>query len=310
MTQRTFFNNLPSTIPFEREDTNRYVPWIIAFIMYIALLASFSALILLTALDYWHPGSTKTFTLAIPFKKTSNLNKITQEEYTENRINKVINIISETPKVVQVSLLSEVEMHRLLKPWFSKKFNAYDVMLPSFLSIKVNTKDKAFFSQKLLLSIRTIEPKATIIKILSWQSIIEKCALKLQLFIAGLLLLILLAAAWTITFTTRTNMLMQRDIIELLTLLGATDDFIATRYKRKALLIAFESLAKALIGLILTVGIVWWITYEVDQQLFGRIILHLLNWKIIFLILIPIIIIFLMMKSAKRCVFNTLEELF
>jgi|GEM_PF-1898529 len=310
MSDSTLFNRLPPTIPFEQEATSPYASWILAFILYISLLASFCALVLFAFIDYENPGATKTLTISVPFKKASRLQGQSQEAYTEKRIANVIDIISETPKVVQVSLLSELEMQRLLTPWFGKKINAYDIALPTLINIQVNTTRGTFNEQELLKKLRTIEPKTKFLKQMSWQSIVEQSSIKIQFFISGLLVLILLAASGTISFITRTNMLMQKSIIELLTLLGATDSFIANRYKKKTLQIALESLSKALIGLMITVGFIWWATYEFDHHLLGRVLWHLLSWKIIFFILTPLITIFIMLASTKRCVIKTLEELF
>lgn len=306
----TLFNRLPPTIPFEQEVTSSCASWILAFILYISLLATFATLIILAAIDYEQPGSTKTLTLVVPFKKASNLRMESQETYTEKRLATIINAVSETPKVIEVSLLSEQEMQRLLTPWFGKKVNAYAINIPTLINIRVNIAKEPFDTKSLLERLHSTAPKAAFLKKLSWEALIEQSSLKIQLFISGLLILILLAASSTISFITRTNMLMQKDIIELLTLLGATDIFIANRYKKRTLLIAFESLSKAIIGLMITIGFIWWSTYEFDHHLMGRVLWHLLSWKIIFLVLTPVITITIMLASTRRCVIKTLEELF
>lgn len=310
MAGKTLFGHLPDTIPFERESANRYVPWVAAFIMYIALLSTFMAILLFAILDYWNPDATHKLTLEIPFSQKSSYFKGRQDSFTEEKIAKIINVLSESKGVVQVSLLSEKEMHKLLEPWFGKDFDAYDVPLPILMDVKVDGAKSGFQTEAVLSRIRKIAPEAQFIDSRSWRAVVDRFSFKIQFFIAGLVVLILGVSTWTITFATRTNLLMQRDVIELLTLLGATDEYIAQRFQKGTMAMAIESLSKALVGIFLTGGIMWWIAHDIDQQVLAQIVWHLISWKIVFLVLTPVLIMFLMVFSARHSVLRTLEELF
>lgn len=306
----SFLESLPDTIPFDENSTQKNISWIVAFILYLAFVATFSAIALYSGLEYLSPGRTQQLTLEVQPPEKPEGFAGSQEDFTEQFLAQVVDVVSEHPGVVSYAMLSESEMERLLSPWFGHDFNVYDLSLPVMMDIKVDLKNPKFDDQKLLTDIHRLDPSALFVEPISWLAVLENMAFRAEFLLGGLVLLILGVAAAIVTFTTRTNLLMQKDVIELLTLLGATDRFIAQRFERTTMMVALEALAKAMVGLLLTGAAMWWVLMDLNDQQIWVVLWHLFTWKIIFLFLVPAAIIWLMVYSARRCVFKNLEKLF
>ncbi|HUB97680.1 MAG TPA: cell division protein, partial [Stellaceae bacterium] len=62
----------PIDVPFDRDGSGRFLPWLVALMVYLAALAVSGALMLERALDGWDRGLMGTLTVELPPASAGN----------------------------------------------------------------------------------------------------------------------------------------------------------------------------------------------------------------------------------------------
>jgi len=167
-----------------------------------------------------------------------------------------------------------------------------------------------FNMAQLSATLERINPHIRLIDHRAWHQSVASSSTILEttlLFIIGFIVISILG---TIAFTTQTSLLMHRSIIEILSLIGASDNYIAQQFQRYALSMGIRGSIIGFILLVLTViSWLWFFDWDKGASFFN-IISPQISWLWLLIGIVPFIIILLMMFSAHKTTKSTLEKAF
>ena len=99
-------------LPLEQDAAKRFLPWLIALIVYLAALALAGLMVLSTAASGWDRGLTGTLTVQIPPAATkdgaADSNSGPKAPVDKARVDKALEVLRATPGVAQAKALMMV----------------------------------------------------------------------------------------------------------------------------------------------------------------------------------------------------------
>lgn len=285
-------------LPFDKDDLGRFLPWLIAFMVFLAVLAMAGMLVLNSTASRWDQGISGTLTI--------QLIPTDDPEEDDERLQKVLSIIAQTPEVDRYETLSDDRLLKLLEPWLGVTESARDLPLPRLVDVElkpdakldaealkkrlqaqvtgVGVDDHRIWLKRLVRLIQTVEGLATLV-----------------------LVFIALATIGTVVFTTRTGLAIHREAIEVLHLIGAQDSYVAQQFASRALMLGLKG---GVIGLALALPTLMGIGYlaqQMDSTLLPDVTLGLAHW--IAVAALPVVVSLIAMLTARLTVMNTLSRM-
>ncbi|ESQ92987.1 cell division protein [Asticcacaulis sp. AC460] len=152
--------------------------------------------------------------------------------------------------VGQVTALEPEKAKALIKPWLGDAI-LDDLPIPNLVSVRLD--DKAPATVKALTdALISHDIDASIDDHSVWLKDVEQSALTIRLISIGIFFIIFTATAAVVGFATRAGLTARATIVEVLSLCGATDLFIAQRFQYRFARMAFES---GLLGAAIAAGV-------------------------------------------------------
>ena len=213
----------PIDIPFDRDGSGRFLPWLIALMVYLAALAASGALALDRALASWDRGLAGSLTIELPPANDAG----------GGDLDGALAALRTTPGVLSARALSRDDVANLLEPWLGGALPR-ELSLPRLIDVRID-RDRAPDPAALAALIATAAPGAQIDDHQLWLGRLAALVRSTEATAIAIVLLIAAAAVLTVVFTTRTGLSVHRDVIELLHLMGARDGYIAAQFDRQAL---------------------------------------------------------------------------
>jgi len=225
-------------IPFDRDGSGRFLPWLIALMVYLAALAAAGALALDRALETWNRGLEGSLTVELP----------PPADKGDGGLAATLAALRGAAGVRAARPLERIEIARLLEPYLGADL-PQQLALPQMIDVTIDPArvDRA----ALAATLAKAAPGAVLDDHRLW---LDRLATLVRAAEATALLIVVLiaaAAVTTVIFTTRTGLAVHRDVVELLHVIGARDRYIARQFERQALRLG---LAGGGIGLLLAVA--------------------------------------------------------
>ena len=287
-------------LPLSRDPSTKLLPWIVGLMVYLATLALAGALLLSSLLADWNEGLSSKITVQV-----MPLGDETVED-TEARVTEAIRTLLETPGISEAKPIPIAEIAAMLEPWLGSASLVMELPLPRLIDVTLEddrSPDIEDLSQRLADNV----PGSTLDDHQFWRSQLFKLVRSLEVLAALVVGLVALAAIAVVVFATRGGLAVHREIIEVLHLIGAQDEYVADQFQRHtwrkclrgnliagffgvATLIALSKLAKQLDPALLP-------TIEVESWQWGT------------LALVPIIASLIAMWTARRTVMRALARM-
>ena len=282
-----------SDVPLNADPSGRFVPWIVALMVYLATLSLMVALSISALINRWDSGVSARLTVEIP---ASNLfNPAADYERTQVR-GKIVQALLRTPGIGSVRTLPRQEILSTLKPWLGKNNDLSQLPMPTLIDVEV--VDHSYLNYDMLQkNLQKILPGVIVEDHMGWQQGVLDLAHSAQLIGFLIVAMIILAAISTIAFTSQTSLIIHRNIIEILYLVGATDAYIAQQFQRQALRVGMKG-GMAGFGLsAFTFLILKFLSRHLDTTLLDEVVSTGMTWGIA--LLVPLCVTAFMMLSAR-----------
>jgi cell division transport system permease protein len=291
-------------LPLERDATARFLPWIIAFIVFLAALALAASMVVDGALGSWNRGLSNTLTVQVP-PLLDGTNQSTA------RIDAALAVLRATPGVTKAERITDEKIKSLLEPWLGKTLGAADLPLPALIGVEVSSP-QAVDLELLSHRLQSIAPDISVDSHRLWLDALVGRARIAQFVALGIVLLNALAAIATVIFATRTGLMVHAAMIEVLHLMGATDRYIARQFAGQALRLGLRGglifIVPALMALLLlTQGGGLWGGDGGGGILGLRVHLAPVQWAV--LLIVPLIAAAIAVLTARRTVLAMLAKL-
>ncbi len=285
-------------MPLEREALNRFLPWLIAFMVYLAVLALAGVMVLDTLAARWDSGLGGTLTVQIPPAGDGAADA--------RRMEAALRVLRETPGIEHAEAISPKRVAALLRPWLGPNVASGELPLPRLVDVKIEAGaevDVAALATRLAPAV----PDASVDDHGVWLDRLIRLIRSVEALASVALLLMGAATVGTVVFTTRTGLAIHQEVIEVLHVIGAQDDYIARQFANRALTLGLRG---GLIGLALAVPTLLAIGYlaaRLEAGLLPELILAPLDWAM--LALTPGVAAAIAMLTARLTVTRTLARM-
>jgi cell division transport system permease protein len=214
-------------LPLDRDSTARFLPWIIGFMVYLAMIAATIALVVDHATQRWQRdlGGQVTIELPMPPGEDSSARA--------ERIDAAVNQIARTEGVVSTRLLDETEVAYLLSPWLGDTANQLGIPLPDLIAVTVRPDAHPDLSD-LAARLQDASPGAIIDDHADFNARAMNFLKTVEVLAVSLLALVLAATAGVVAFVARAGLSIHRRIVEIVHLVGAHDSYVARQFQAQA----------------------------------------------------------------------------
>jgi len=288
-------------IPLNRDSSVRFLPWIIALMVYLAGLALAGTLVLQGALQRWDRSLAGTLTVQLP----------PAEEGKPDAMPAALELLRHTKGVTSAEPLSRAATQRLIEPWLGTAVTPDELALPRLIDLRIDvaaSPDLAALRARLAAA----APGAVLDDHRLWLDRLAGLVLSIEVTAVAIVLLIAGAAVLTVVFTTRAGLAVHHAVVEVLHLIGARDGYIAGQFQSQALALGLRG---GVIGLMLTLLTLIGIGRAgAATALFGEHVrllpaLELAPWHWLVLALLPLAAAFIAMLTARITVLRALQRM-
>lgn len=202
---------------------------VIAIMTFLAALTLGAVVLVRSAAGEWQSAVTREITIQI---------RPSEQRDTEADVRKAAAIASQAAGVASVRPYSKEESARLLEPWLGSGLALGELPVPRLIVVRVEAGAAPDFAalRKQLAEI----PGATLD---DHRGFVERMRAMARSAVAvglGVLALVLAATMMSVMFATRGAMSANRQIIEVLHVVGAKESFIASEFQRHFLLVGLK----------------------------------------------------------------------
>lgn len=288
-------------VPLDKDPSARFLPWLIAFMVYLAALALAGAIAVSNLTERWDSGLSDQMTVQVPPPRGAENAALHSE-----RVAAALETLRGERGVRTAEVVDDAEMAALLEPWLGDGAAREDLPLPALIAIEIDPRNPPD-SERLQGMLRAAAPgvvvedhQRTLGRFLAVTQSLHLLALLVVGLVAG-------AAVLSVVFVTRTGLAVHRQVIELLHLIGARDDYIAGQFQRQALKLG---LAGGLIGVALagmTIVALGQVFATSDSVVVPELALSFRQWLL--LVLIPPAAGLVALATARWTVLRTLARL-
>jgi cell division transport system permease protein len=296
-------------LQLERDSLGQFLPWLIAFMVYLSILALAGILVLDDIARRWDKGMSGTLTVQIAPSPGSGVTSGTSQKASKDgvrRLQAILDLLRSTPGVARAKTLSQEKVLALLEPWLGNGALGADLPLPKLIDVELEN-GVALDIAALEIRLMAIVPGAVIDDHGVWLGHLVDLIQTVRALALAVLVFIALATTGTVIFATRTGLAIHHEAIEVLHLIGAQDAYIARQFASRALMLGLRG---GVIGLFLAVPTLWSIgglARSLRSGYFPEFSLDLVHWAI--LACMPIVVALIAMISARLTVMKTLARM-
>lgn len=288
------FKPVSGPIPF-RDASGRFLPWVVAVMVYLAVLSFVGAVVLGNAVSDWQAGVRNRITVELSAAGGPQADK---------DLTAVLDLLRGTPGVLSAEPLSRKEVEALLVPWFGNG-DISELPLPRLIDVLTDDAHPPDL-EALGVAVSEIVADARIDNHQAWLAQLVTVGRYLQGIALVVVTIVLAATVLLVGFATRAGLATHREVIEVLHLIGARDAYIASQFQNHTM---WLSLIGAAPGLVLA-GASWLGLYGFMSGMDGGIVpsfsLGIVGW--IGLLAVPLLAVLMATLAARLTVLRLLRK--
>jgi cell division transport system permease protein len=228
------------TLPLGRDESIFLLPWVVAFMVYVASLSGAGLLIVGDLLRETGASLAARVTVQVP-AETSNA-----------RLQTVLALLRQTPGVVSAELLTPADTARLLEPWLGSPLSLDELPVPRLVDLRLDP-NAAIDVAAMRRQLASVAPDIRIDDHHAWLGELETAARPIRAVLATLIAAAIALVVVSAIFAARTALIVRHSSIELFQLLGADDGDIAWPFALRALRLGLLGGAIGAAGMLLTI---------------------------------------------------------
>ncbi len=287
-------------LPLHRGSGGALLTWIIGVMTYLVCLFMMIVFLLSAIQTHWQEGLEGHYTVEIPNAVMASVPAATLDQ--------LLRELNALPGIA-AKRLDDAAIGKLVGPWLGDTAMIAELPLPALIAV-----DRTGHDAKHAASVDAIQnivtrhvSQARLDTHQEWLAKWLQLTQAARMIILIMALILALTAALTVAGTAKTRLALHKDEVDLLHLIGATDNYIATQFQRQAFRIAAEGAAAGMIAAFVTLGIVSVIKGQTPSQLLPNFSMSWTQW--FFLVLTPLLAGVIAMISSRFTVVHALEEL-
>ena len=287
-----------SDLLLDKDALSRFLPWLIAFMVFLAILAMAGMLVLNATASRWDQGIRGTLTVQVmPAEDPAK---------DDERLQVVLSVLAQMPEIDRYEMLTDDRLLNLLEPWLGPAAGSRDLPLPRLVDVELKTSadlNAEVLSRQLAARV----PGTSVDDHRIWLKRLVRLIQTVEGLAPLVLAFIALATVGTVVFTTRTGLDIHREAIEVMHLIGAQDSYVAGQFASRAFSLGLKG---GVFGLLLAVPTLLGIGYlaqQMDSSLLPGITLGPVHWSA--LAGLPLVVSLIAMVTARITVMQTLSRM-
>lgn len=273
------------------------MPWVIAIIIFLTVLAAASSLSLMQAGRAISSDIAGRVTIQIIDGNADRRNAAKRA---------VIQKLQQNPLVRAVRPVEDSEILNLMKQWLGDDATTLDLPMPALIDVDVTGEASDSTLRSIGESIKTASPSARIEPHSTWLGPVSNLVSTFAWLALFLVIMLTIAVGAVVMLTARSALNIHHGTIELLHLIGANDAQISKLFQRRLALDAgFGGIIGFAIALIVIILIGWQIN-KVGSALLSQ---ASLGWGWILLPLIPLLLIAIAGLTARMTIRGALRRI-
>ena len=224
--------------PIHRDSLSSFLPWLIAFMVFLGVLALAGMLALDDLAARWDRGMAGTLTVQAPAEADA--------ADGARRVAEAVRLLTAVPEVARAAPVPAAAVASLLAPWLGGGEVA-ELPLPYLIDVELLSGAEVD-AEALRVRLAGVLPGVTVDDHRVWLDRILRLIRAAEMLALAVLSLIGLSMIGTVVFTTRSGLAVHREAIELLHLIGAQDTYVARQFAGRALWLGMKG---GLMGLLM-----------------------------------------------------------
>jgi cell division transport system permease protein len=285
-----------SDLPLDRDPSGRFLPWLVAVMVYLAALALICAVAANKIVERWDQGLSGQMTVQVPFSESPG----------DKSAEEILAVLRGTAGILEAEILGADEVARLLEPWLGSGAAYQDLPMPILIAVRVDPAAPPDMST-LRRRLTQIAPGTVLDDHQSWLGKLLDVARSVQLVAILVVGLVGASAVTMVIFATRMGLSVHGRVIELLHLIGAQDSYVARQFQAHALRLALRGGVLGLLLAVLTVVVVANLLGRGDVLGIPELTPLSIEWSL--LPLLPLVVAVIAMITARLTVLRTLGRM-
>ena len=286
-------------LPLGEDGSGRFVPWIVAVMVYLATLSVAAGMAVNRSVDKWNIGLEGTVTVEIAASNAA-------AENAGERMARALSLLRETAGVRSAIPIPDDEIARLLEPWLGQGDVPLTLPIPQLIDVRLEAGTKLDLDALGTLLANAV-PGARLDDHQYWTERLLDFGRSVQITSAFIVALVALAGAGTVVFAIRYGFGDHREVIELMHLVGSRDSYIAGQFQAHAMSL---SLRGGVVGLALgaaTLGVLRGIAAPIEGSLLPTVNITAVAWAV--LAALPLLAGLIATITARVTVVRALREM-
>lgn len=291
-------------LPLHASEDSRFLVLLVSLMTFLAVIAFTGSFTLSEMSSRWTSGLENKITIEILAETREGL--LRSNEAVLEDTQKIAKILQNSAIVKNFEILTEKEIRELISPWIGTELTLKDIPLPGLIAVELYDSPQEKF-KKLSLDIEHISRSANIDTHHDWLDDLVSLTSSLQ-FVA--LLIAVIIGVTTITAISggiRTRMAIHKEEVELLHLIGATDNYIARQFQRHALILSLKGAVIGTLGGLFLALMIVMLSAKNETSLIPQITLNLRHY--IFLLVLPLLIGMISAMTARFTALRILAKM-
>ena len=194
---------------------------VIAIMTFLACLTAGSALLVADASRAWRSDVLRDATIQVKPRAGDDVDSL---------VAKAVAIAGKAPEVESAHALTEAESEKLLEPWLGAGLDLSELPVPRLILLRLRGQRPEGLAA-LRKALASAIPEANLDDHRVWAARLGAMAGAIVTLAAALFVLMIVAMGTAIGFATRGAVAANREIVEVLHLVGASDAFIASEFQ-------------------------------------------------------------------------------
>ncbi|MBY0431801.1 MAG: cell division protein [Rhodospirillales bacterium] len=292
-----------SDLPLKGDATSRFLPWLVALMVFLAAVAVAAVLVIHAMIERWDRDVSGTLTVQIT---PAAARTEAAEAVTLERVAAAEKLLRETPGILSTRALERKQLVSLLEPWLGNAEILQGLPLPRLIDVTVAPGIRLDLDA-LSKSLSQAVPGASLDDHRVWLSRLIGLSRSIQWLALGALSMIGAITSLTVVYATLTGLAVHRPVIEVLHLIGATDTYIAGQFAARALSLGLKGGAAGLALAAPCLLAVGWAARRVEGGFVPSLSLSPAGWAMV--ALIPVMAALLAMLTARFTVLAALKRM-
>ena len=217
-------------LPLAGDDSGRFLPWVVAVMVFLATLAVAAALAVGAAAERWQSDLAGSATVQIA---SGAANTALAPTSLDARVDAALKLLRGTPGIRRADPVTPEAAAALIAPWLGGAATLADLPMPRLIDVSFDASqvDVAALGRALATAV----PGASFDDHRRWVDGLAAIARWVILVASGIVLLVGAVATLSVIFAVRSGLAVHREVIEILHLIGAHDHYIANNFARHTL---------------------------------------------------------------------------